>query len=128
MKKDFSIAWKSSTQARKQRKYRYKAPLHIRNKFMGAHLSKELQKKHNVRNITLKKGDKVKILRGQFKGHTGNIEKIDTRAIKIIIIGANLIKKDGTKTPYPIHPSNVMITDMNIDDNRRKKHIERKKK
>ncbi len=45
MKKKFSTSWKASRQIRKQRKYRENAPLHLRNKFMTANLSKELRKK-----------------------------------------------------------------------------------
>jgi len=34
MKKIFSTHWKASKQPRKQRKYRAKAPLHIKRKFL----------------------------------------------------------------------------------------------
>ena len=46
MKKKFSESWKSSKQVRKQRKYRYNAPLHIKQKFVNVHLAKELRKKY----------------------------------------------------------------------------------
>ena len=42
MKKIFSKHWKSSKQPRKQRKYRAKAPLHIKRKLLNVNLSKEL--------------------------------------------------------------------------------------
>ena len=83
MKRKFSIDWKGSKQPRKQRKYRNNAPSHIKNKFLSAHLSKELRKKHNTRNITLKKGDKVKIARGQFKGKTGAVDRINLKKAKV---------------------------------------------
>jgi len=56
MKKKFSNSWKASKQVRKQRKFRYNAPLHIKHKFLSAHLSKELMKKYGTRNIPVKKG------------------------------------------------------------------------
>ena len=49
MKKDFSKSWKSSRQPRKQRKYVFNAPLHIRHKLVSANLSKELRKKYGKR-------------------------------------------------------------------------------
>ena len=67
MKKKFSREWIRSKQPRKQRKYNYNAPLHIKGKFMAAHLSKDLMKKYNRRSIRVRKGDKVILLRGQFK-------------------------------------------------------------
>jgi large subunit ribosomal protein L24 len=60
MKKKWSKTWKSSKQPRKQRKYRHNAPLHIKHKFLSASLSKDLKKKYNIRNISLRKGDRVK--------------------------------------------------------------------
>jgi len=128
MKKKFSTNWKRSKQARKQRKYRYNAPLHIKQKFVHAHLSKELKKKYKTRNLGLRKGDKVKVLRGQFKKHTGNVERIDLKKIRIYVSGIEITKKDGSKTTYPINPSNLVITELNLDDKIRQKIIERKTK
>ena len=106
--------------------YRFNAPLHIRQKFVHVHLSKELREKYKKRNIGLKKGDKVKILRGQFKKHVGNVEKIDLKICKAIISGVEVNKKDGSKTNYPINVSNLMITELNLDDKKRKEILERK--
>ena len=30
-----------------------------------------------------------------------------------------MIKKDGTKVFYPIHPSNLVVTELNLDDKKR---------
>ena len=46
MKKDWNKTWNSSTQPRKQRKFRHNAPIHIRRKLMSSTLSKELRKKY----------------------------------------------------------------------------------
>jgi len=127
MKVRFSKNWKRSKQPRKQRKYRYNAPLHIKQKFVKAHLSKELRAKHNTRSLILRKGDKVKIERGQYKKKTGSIDKVDLKKRKVYITGIEIQKKDGTKTVYPIDPSNIMITDINLDDRYRTKSVERKK-
>ena len=128
MKKKYSSAWKSSKQPKKQRKYRYNAPLHIKQKFVHVHLSKELRKKYKIRNLGLKKGDKVKVLRGQFKKHTGNVERIDLKKTKVYLSGIEITKKDGSKTTHPIEPSNLIITELNLDDKKRQKIIDRKTK
>ena len=116
MKSAFSIKWLSSTQPRKQKKFRENAPLHIKGEFLAAHLSKELAKKYNMRSVRVRKGDKVIILRGQFKGKTGLIENVDTARERIYVAGAETEKKDGAKVGYPIHPSNVIITTLVTDD------------
>jgi len=127
MKSDFSTKWKSSKQPRKQRKYRYNAPLHIRSRFLGSHLSPELRKKYGKRSARVKKTDKVKIMRGQFKGKGGKVESVNTKRGIVYIEGIEAIKKDGTKTKYPIHSSNLMITELNLDDKKRRgKFVEKK--
>lgn len=126
MKKKFSKSWKSSKQKRKQRKYIKNAPLNIKHKFLSAHLSKELRQKYKKRSICVRKNDKVKIVRGQFKGKEGKIEKVFTKKSKVYIDNIQITKIDGTKTHYPIHPSNLIITELSLDDKKRKKILERK--
>lgn len=127
MEKQFSKKWKSSKQPRKQRKYSYNAPLHIKRKFFGAHLSKELRQKYGIRSISLRKEDKVKVMRGSFKGKTGKIDRVNSKNIKVYITGIERIKKDGTKVLIPIHPSNLMITELNLDDKKRLKKKSKEK-
>jgi len=126
MKTKFSKSWKSSKQRRKQRKYILNAPLNIKHKFLSAHLSKDLIKKYKKRSLPVRKGDKVKILRGQFKGKEGKIEKISTKKTRVFVSGIEIIKIDGTKTNYSIHPSNLLILELNLDDKIRKQILERK--
>lgn len=124
---NFSTKFKSSKQPKKQRKYRVNAPLHIKQSFVNAHLSKELREKYKKRSFGLRKGDKVKILCGQYKGKTGSVDRIDLRKSKAIITGIEITKKDGSKASYPIHVSNIMISELNLDDKKRKIRLEGKK-
>ena len=120
----FSTKFKSSKQPKKQRTYWHNAPLHIKQKFVHAHLSKELRAKYNKRSFGLKKGDTVKILRGQFKGKSGKVDRIDLKKGKAVITGIEVTKKDGSKTFYPIYVSNLMITELSLDDKQRKIKLE----
>ena len=72
-------------------------------------------------------GDKVKIMRGQFKGTTAKVEEADTGKSKVYIAGVEMSKKDGSKTRCPIEPTNLMIIELNLDDKKRSKIFERKK-
>ncbi len=108
-----------SSQPRKQRKYRYQAPLHIRNKFMGAMLSDELKEKHSKKTISVRVGDTVKVLRGDHKGTEGKIAAVDMKKMTINVDGVTVTKADGTEVPRPVHPSNVMITKLELKDEKR---------
>ena len=123
---DFSKSWKNSSKPRKQRKYRLNAPLHIKQKFVHAHISKDLRKKHGRRSISLRKGDKVKIMRGQFEKHEGKVEKVDLKKTRIFVSAVELTKKDGTKKLLALHPSNLMLIELNFDDKLRQKALGRK--
>jgi large subunit ribosomal protein L24 len=126
MEKAFSTSWKASKRPRKQRNYRNNAPLHLKHKFLGAHLSKELRQKYGKRAMPVVVGDKVKVMIGQFKKRENKIERVDLKNAKIYITGIDAPKKDGSKTMLPINPSNLMITELNLTDKGRKAALERK--
>ncbi len=115
-----------SVKPRYQHKFLALAPLHLKQKFVKSHLSKELKLKLKKRNIIVRKGDEVKIMRGQFKGKIGKVNKVLIKRTRVYVEGIENIKKDGSKALYPIHPSKVMITKLGNDDKKRKKSIERK--
>ena len=123
--KSFSFAWKSSISKRKRRKYAATAPLHVKRKFMAAHLAPMLRKKYKRRSFPLRKGDTVKIMRGQFRKKTGKIERIDRNRTRIYLDTVFQMKRDGSKAPYPVHPSNVLVMDLILDDKRRRQAVER---
>ena len=124
--KKFSKTWKSSKKQRKQRKFRLGAPLHIKQKFVHTHLSKELRKKYSKRSIGLRKGDKIKVMHGQFKKHEGKVEMIDLKKTRVFVNGVETTKKDGTKKMIALNPSNLMVVELNLDDKFRQKSLERK--
>ena len=106
MKKEFSKHWKTSRQPRKQRKYIANAPLHIRKKFVGVNLSKDLRKKHGKRNIPVRKGDGIKVMRGKFKGKRGKITDVKLKISKVTVEGIQIKKQDGSKVDVKLQPSN----------------------
>ncbi|MBI2564455.1 50S ribosomal protein L24 [Candidatus Woesearchaeota archaeon] len=117
--KDWSSAWKSSKKPRKQHKYLAKAPLHIKSKFLQSHLSKELQKNHKIKTLRVRKGDKVKVMRGSFKGVVGEVMRVDVKRERVFVQGAEFAKKDGSKIVYPIHSSKLLIQELYLKDKKR---------
>lgn len=124
MKQKFSTSWNASKQPRKQRKYRAKAPMHIKRKLLGTALSKDLRKKHGTNSIAVRKGDAVKIMKGKFKGKQGKIIDINTKYSKVYIEGIQIKKQDGSKANVPVRPSNLQVIELNLSD---KKRIKTKK-
>ena len=117
-----------SKQPRKQRLMLYNAPKHLARKFLSAHLSDELREKYKRRSFPIRRGDTVKIVRGDFKDFTGTVTRVDYEKMRIHIEGVTREKVDGTRVFIPIHPSKVVITKLNLDDKRRVEALERKLK
>jgi large subunit ribosomal protein L24 len=128
MKKEFSPYWVGSKRPGKQRKYLAKAPLHLRTKLMSVNLTKELRKKISKRNITLRKGDTVKVTSGKFKGKTGKVTKVDLKRLNVTIDGVQVKKMDGSKVNVKLRPSTLQITELNLDDKKRIKNMKEESK
>lgn len=110
----------TSTQPRKQRKAMYDAPHHRLRKQLASHLSEELLLKYNRRSLTVIKGDEVKVLRGDFAGKSGKVIGIDAPARRVTVDGVVNKKADGTEVARAIHPSNLLLVRLNLEDNRRR--------
>ena len=129
MKQKFSKHWESSKQPRKKRKYLANAPLHIKRKMLSVNLSKQLRQKHKTRNIEVRKGDLVKIMRGKFRKKQGKVIQINTKLLKVYVEGIQKKKMDGSNVNIPLRPSNLQIIELNLNDKKRiKKTAEEKGK
>jgi len=115
----------ASTQPRKQRKYRHNAPLHVRRKFLSAHLSRELRKEFGKRSVPLRKGDEVTVMKGGFRGFKGSVERVDMSSSRVYVDGMKRKKVDGSEIAVPVHASNVMITKLTLEDKMRQAVFER---
>lgn len=117
-----------SKKPRKQRASVYGASLHRRRKMIASHLSAkylEDAKHYFPRSAVVRKGDTIKIVRGSFAGHVGKVESIDMRSMRITVDGATVNKADGTQIAAKIHPSNVIITKLDLSDPKRKKRLDK---
>ncbi|MEM1515417.1 MAG: 50S ribosomal protein L24 [Candidatus Bathyarchaeia archaeon] len=115
-----------SAKLRKQRKRLYNAPYHLCGKIMSAHLSEELRSVYRVRSLPIRTGDIVRIMRGDYKGVEGKVARVSRKKYCIYIEGVTRQKADGTTILVPIHPSNVEIIKLNLDDKFRKEILERR--
>ena len=111
---------------RKQRKLLYNAPAHLRHKLMAAPLSSELIASKGAKALPVRKGDTVRIMRGDHKGFEGKISRVDLKSYRIYVEGLTREKVDGTAVFVSVHPSKVMIKNLGLDDKWRKAILERK--
>ena len=128
MKSQFSKTWNSSIQPRKQRKFRYNAPTNIRRKFLTVNLAKEIREKHGARNAKLRKGDKVKVLRGNHRQKIGTVDRVDLTNLKVYVTGIEVAKRDGSNAKVALNPTNLQITELKLDDKKRKNKLTKSKK
>ncbi|OYT43580.1 50S ribosomal protein L24 [Candidatus Bathyarchaeota archaeon] len=110
----------------KQRKRMYRAPHHRRGRYLSAPLSSELKEKYGVNAMPVRRGDTVKVMRGDHKGFEGKVIRVNRKNFRIFIEGITREKADGTTVPVPIHPSKVEILSLNLDDDWRKRILERR--
>ncbi len=105
----------------------YVAPMHLASKQLSAPLSDELQEKYNQSSVRVIEGDTVKVMRGEFKGIEGKVTNVSTEKRGIAIEGIKREKLKGGSVDIYIHPSNVMITTLNLEDKWRQSRLEGQK-
>lgn len=110
-----------SSKPKKQRLFRYTAPMHMRQHFAHAHIDKALKAKLKLGKsaVQISKGDTVKVMSGSAKGKTGKVTRVDLSTGRIRI--DSLVRKNskGKELGVPISVSNVYITDLNLTDKAR---------
>ena len=122
----FSLEWKSSKKPSKQRKFRMNAPLHVKRAFLSAPLAKDLARKYGAKNVSLREGDGVKVVKGEFRGLAGRVNAVNLKSGAVSVDGVERVRKDGTKSFFPLMASNLLITELNIEDKRRISSVTRK--
>ncbi len=125
MRQNWSKKWNSSTQPRKQKKFRHNAPLHVKRKFLSVNLVRPLRERFGKRSMVVRKGDEVVVMRGTLRGKKGPVERVSIGREKVYIEGIKLKKVDGSEISKPFIPSNLQITKLALEDKRRQTILER---
>merc|ERR1711985_114312 len=108
-----------SSSRRKSRKAHFTAPSSVRRKIMSAHLNKELSSKYHVKSMPIRKDDEVIVVRGSHRGREGKVIQVYRKKYVIHIERVTREKSNGSTVNVGIHPSNVMITKLKLDKDRR---------
>jgi large subunit ribosomal protein L24 len=108
----------------KQRTNTRDAPLHKRHKQVRATLSDDLREEYGQRNVRVNAGDTVEVLRGDHAGEEGEVLDVDLTDAVINVEDVTIEKTDGEEVPRPLDTSNVRVTELNLDDDRREERLE----
>ena len=115
-----------NTKPSTMRKQQKNAPIQIRRRYISASLSPNLKSQYGTRTMPVVKNDTVSITKGDRKLTEGKILRVNTKGSRVYIEGVTRTRLDGSTVQIPIRAENVMITKLNLDDEWRKKILERK--
>ena len=108
------------------RKRQFSAPAHERRKFLSAPLSPNLKSQYGTRTLPLIEEDTVSITKGDRKLTEGKVLRVNTKEGKLYVEGVTRTRLDGSTVQIPVRAENVMITKLKLDDDWRKRVLERK--
>ncbi len=110
----------TSRSPRKQRKRVRDASLHERKSLLKCRLDEILQEQYGFRSLVVKKGDLVRVMRGQFRDTEGKVTSVSYKTVRVFLDNASITKADGKEASVPVHPSNLMLVKLELDDERKK--------
>ena len=83
---------------------------------LSARLSDDLVSRHKVKHLPIRTGDSVRIMRGDFAGLEGKVERVDYPSGRIYVEGMTREKSAGVSSKLPVHSSKVFLTNLNLSD------------
>ena len=109
----------SSKSPRKQRGRVRNAALHERKNLLKCRLDEFLQEEYGLRSLVIKKGDLVRIMRGQFRDTEGKVTNVSHKRGLVYLDNSTITKADGKEASVPVHPSNLMLVKLELDEERK---------
>jgi large subunit ribosomal protein L24 len=100
-------------------------PKHLTERKLRSPLSRALREKYGRRNLRVIAGDTIKVIRGEYSGIEGKVEKVNMKRASLAIEGIQREKVRGGNVKVEIKSTNVVITDLDLDDKYRQALIER---
>jgi large subunit ribosomal protein L24 len=108
-----------SKSPRKQRRRVQNAALHERKNLLKCRLDEFLQEEYGLRSLVIKKGDLVRIMRGQFRDTESKVTNVSYKKGVVYLDNTTITKADGKEAAVPIHPSNLMLVKLEVDEERK---------
>jgi len=100
-------------------------PKHMTERTLRSPLSRALREKYGRRNVRVIAGDTIKVMRGEYSGIEGKVEKVNMKRGSLAIEGIQREKVRGGNVKVEINSTNVVVTDLDLDDKLRQALIQR---
>ncbi|MGB7634371.1 MAG: 50S ribosomal protein L24 [Nitrososphaeraceae archaeon] len=100
-------------------------PKHLTERRLRSPLSRALREKYGRRNVRVIAGDTIKVIRGEYSGIEGKVEKVNMKRGSLAIEGIQREKVRGGNVKVEINSTNVIVTDLDLDDKYRQALIQR---
>ncbi|HET6640123.1 MAG TPA: 50S ribosomal protein L24 [Nitrososphaeraceae archaeon] len=100
-------------------------PKHLTERNLRSPLSRALREKFGRRNLRVIAGDTIKVIRGEYSGIEGKVEKVNMKRGSLAIEGIQREKVRGGNVKVEINSTNVIITDLDLGDKYRQALIQR---
>jgi large subunit ribosomal protein L24 len=100
-------------------------PKHMTERMLRSPLSRALREKYGRRNARVIAGDTIKVMRGEYSGIEGKVEKVNMKRGSLAIEGIQREKVRGGNVKVEINSTNVVVTDLDLDDKLRQALIQR---
>lgn len=100
-------------------------PKHMTERMLRSPLSRALREKYGRRNVRVIAGDTIKVMRGEYSGIEGKVEKVNMKRGSLAIEGIQREKVRGGNVKVEINSTNVVVTDLDLDDKLRQALIQR---
>lgn len=100
-------------------------PKHLMERKLRSPLSRSLREKYGKRNLRVIAGDTIKVIRGEYSGIEGKVEKVNVKRGSLAIEGIQREKVRGGNVKVEINSTNVIITDLDLGDKYRQASMQR---
>ncbi|MEM2940898.1 MAG: 50S ribosomal protein L24 [Thermoproteota archaeon] len=101
---------------------------HLAYKASSVHLSRELRAKHGFRSLPVRTGDRIMIVKGDYKGVEGDVNRVDRVKGRVYVSGVYRENARGEQRLVPIPLNSVILIKIDEKDKWRKRVLERKSK
>ena len=110
----------SSKSPRKQRRLLHNSPIHSKKRRLRCRLDEFLREEYGLNRIVPKRGDLARVMRGEYRDTEGKIVRVDYRHMQIYLDSASTTKADGKEVQVPVHPSNLILVKLELDNDRKR--------
>jgi large subunit ribosomal protein L24 len=117
-----------SSKPGKVRKRLFRSGLQIKSSHQPrSALSSDLKSKYGRNSARVRVGDGVRLVRGEYSGIEGKVQKVFATEGLVTVEGITREKIAGGNSPVRIHSSNLIITNLVLDDKLRRERLEQAK-